>query len=110
MKILLQENLLVDAAKGGYKTVLSNGYYIDLVYGVENHYSVDPMPKEVVLTEEEKARILGGEATMWTELATPATIDSRIWPRTAAIAERLWSNESVTDISSLRKRLKTSFF
>lgn len=101
---------LVNAAKGGYKTVLSNGYYIDLVYGLEDHYNVDPMPKNVALTNEEKARILGGEATMWTELATPATIDSRIWPRTAAIAERFWSNESVTDMNSLRKRLKTVSF
>jgi hexosaminidase len=101
---------LVDAVKGGYKTVLSNGYYIDLVYGVEDHYTVDPMPSNVTLTEEEKARILGGEATMWTELATSSTIDSRIWPRTAAIAERLWSDKSITDISSLRKRLKTVSF
>ncbi|PKB18937.1 beta-N-acetylhexosaminidase [Flavobacterium sp. 5] len=101
---------LVNAVKGGYKTVLSNGYYIDLVYGVENHYTVDPMPKNIALTDEEKARILGGEAPMWTELATPATIDSRIWPRTAAIAERLWSNESVTDLTSLRKRLNTISF
>ncbi|MDR6844417.1 family 20 glycosylhydrolase [Flavobacterium granuli] len=101
---------LVEAAKGGYKTVLSNGYYIDLIYGVEDHYTVDPMPKNVTFTDEEKARILGGEATMWTELVTPATLDSRIWPRTAAIAERFWSNENVTDINSLRKRLKTISF
>ncbi|WP_264564489.1 beta-N-acetylhexosaminidase [Flavobacterium sp. N3904] len=101
---------LVDAVKGGYKTVLSNGYYIDLMFGVEDHYTVDPMPKNVVLTEVEKARILGGEATLWSELVTPSTIDSRIWPRTAAIAERLWSNENITDIVSLRKRLKTVSF
>ena len=101
---------LVDAVKGGYKTVLSNGYYVDLVYGVEDHYTVDPMPKDVVLTEAEKARILGGEATMWTELVTPLTIDSRLWPRTAAIAERLWSAENITDINSMRKRLKTVSF
>jgi len=101
---------LVEAVKSGYKTVLSNGYYIDLMYPIESHYSVDPMPKGVVLTDEEKARILGGEATMWTELATPATIDSRIWPRTAAIAERFWSDEKVTDINNLRKRLKTVSF
>jgi len=101
---------LVDAVKGGYKTVLSNGYYIDLVFGVEDHYTVDPMPKNISLTEEEKARILGGEATMWSELVTPATIDSRIWPRTAAIAERLWSDGNVTDINSLRKRMNVFSF
>jgi hexosaminidase len=97
---------LANVVKNGYKTVLSNGYYIDLMQGVENHYLNDPMPKNIPLTAIEKARILGGEATMWSELATPTTIDSRIWPRTAAIAERLWSNENVTDLASLRKRMK----
>ncbi|WP_348799954.1 beta-N-acetylhexosaminidase [Flavobacterium adhaerens] len=101
---------LVDAVTKGYKTVLSNGYYIDLMYKVEDHYSVDPMPKSVQLTDVERARILGGEATMWTELVSSATFDSRVWPRTAAIAERLWSNESVTDINSLRKRLEVISF
>ena len=101
---------LANVVKNGYKTVLSNGYYIDLMQGVENHYLNDPMPKNIKLTAEEKARILGGEATMWSELVTPTTIDSRIWPRTAAIAERLWSNENVTDLVSLRKRMKTISF
>ena len=96
---------LTNAVKNGYKTVLSNGFYIDLMLGVENHYMNDPMPKNNKLTSEEKARILGGEATMWTELVTPKTIDSRVWPRTAAIAERLWSAETVTDMGSLRKRM-----
>ena len=96
---------LVNAVKNGYKTVLSNGYYIDLMLGVENHYLNDPMPKNITLTAEEKARILGGEAPIWSELVTPTTIDSRIWPRTTAIAERLWSNENITDMASLRKRM-----
>ncbi|SHH01273.1 beta-N-acetylhexosaminidase [Flavobacterium defluvii] len=101
---------LVDAVKKGYKTVLSNGYYIDLMYPVASHYLNDPMPKGADLSAEEKARILGGEATMWTELTTPTTIDSRIWPRTAAIAERLWSAETVTDLASMRKRLDNVSF
>ena len=97
---------LINAVKNGYKTVLSNGYYIDLMQGVADHYSNDPLPKNNMLTDVEKARILGGEATMWSELVTPLNIDSRIWPRAAAIAERLWSDENITDINSLRKRLK----
>ncbi|WP_367753262.1 beta-N-acetylhexosaminidase [Flavobacterium sp. WC2430] len=101
---------LIAAAKNGYKTVLSNGYYIDLMLSLESHYKNDPISKTVLLTPEEKARILGGEAAMWSELVTPLNIDSRIWPRTAAIAERLWSDESVTDMVSLRKRLKTVSF
>lgn len=101
---------LIKAAKSGYNTVLSNGYYIDLMLSLESHYLNDPLPKKIILSPEEKARVLGGEAAMWSELVTPLNIDSRIWPRTAAIAERLWSDESVTDMNSLRKRLKTISF
>ena len=101
---------LVDAVKKGYKTVQSNGFYVDLLYPIESHYLNDPMPKGADLTAEEKARILGGEATMWTELVTPLTIDSRLWPRTAAIAERLWSAEDITDVANMRKRLETVSF
>jgi hexosaminidase len=101
---------LAKAAKNGYQTVLSNGFYIDLMLGVEEHYMNDPIPKNSTLTPEEKARILGGEAAMWSELVTPLNIDSRIWPRTAAIAERLWSSAEITDLNSLHKRLKTVSF
>ncbi len=98
---------LLHAVKKGYKTVLSNGYYLDLMQSVDSHYLNDPLPENLALTETEKAKILGGEATMWTELATPTTIDSRIWPRAAAIAERLWSNKNVSDLKSMHKRLNT---
>lgn len=97
---------LVDAVKNGYQTILSNGYYIDLLLSAEDHYLVDPMPA-VELTKEEANRILGGEATMWSELVTPLTIDSRIWPRTAAIAERFWSAKELRDIDSMLERMNT---
>ncbi|MGB9894030.1 MAG: beta-N-acetylhexosaminidase, partial [Candidatus Saccharicenans sp.] len=86
---------LVDGAKKGYQGILSNGYYIDLCETAEKHYLNDPIPLDSPLTPQEKKLILGGEATMWTELVSPETIDSRIWPRTAAIAERLWSPQEV---------------
>lgn len=95
---------LIKAVKNGYQTILSNGYYIDLMLSVEDHYLVDPMPDEE-LTQEEQSRILGGEATIWSELVTPLTIDTRVWPRTAAIAERFWSPQEVNDLDDMHRRL-----
>jgi hexosaminidase len=96
---------LAEAAKKGYKGVLSAGYYIDLVFPTSQHYAADPIPAGSTLTEAEAARVLGGEATMWSEWVSPETIDSRIWPRTAAIAERLWSPRDVTDVDDMYRRL-----
>jgi hexosaminidase len=42
---------------------------------------------------------------MWSEYVNPENIDSRIWPRNAAIAERLWSPQNVTDVASMYARL-----
>ena len=96
---------LAEAAKRGYDGLLSKGYYIDLMYPTTSHYLVDPLPAGSELTEQQAAHILGGEATMWSEWVSPETIDSRIWPRTAAIAERLWSPRNVTDVDDMYRRL-----
>lgn len=97
---------LFDGARKGYQGILSNGYYIDLCETAERHYLNDPIPSDSPLTEEEKKLILGGEATMWAELISQETIDSRIWPRTAAIAERLWSPSGVRNVDDMYERLK----
>lgn len=96
---------LFDAAKKGYNTILSNGYYLDLMQPASFHYMNDPLPANSNLTETEEKRILGGEATIWSELVTPTTIDSRIWPRAAAIAERFWSPSTLNNINFMYKRL-----
>ena len=96
---------LAEAARRGYRGVLSNGYYIDLIFPTHQHYTNDPIPADSTLTPAEAARVLGGEATMWSEWVSPETIDSRIWPRTAAIAERLWSPREVRDVEDMYRRL-----
>ena len=96
---------LAKAAKEGYRGILSNGYYLDLGWSAARHYAVDPMSGAADLTPEEKQSILGGEACMWSEYVNAENIDSRVWPRTAAIAERLWSPQNVTDPSSIYARM-----
>ena len=86
--------------------MLSNGYYIDLNQPASEHYLVDPFGGEgATLTPQQKALVLGGEATMWSEFVTPDNIDSRIWPRTAAIAERFWSPQDLRDVNSMYRRM-----
>ncbi len=96
---------LAAAARTGYDGMLSNGFYIDLMHPASEHYLADPVPEASDLTADQRARVLGGEATMWAEWVTPETIDSRIWPRTAAIAERLWSPQGVRDVPDMYRRL-----
>lgn len=68
-----------------------------------------PLPKFekiVPLTPEQEVFILGGETCMWTEMADALTIESRIWPRAAAVAEKLWSpKELTTDNGDMYRRL-----
>ncbi len=98
---------LAAAAKEGYNGILSNGYYIDLGWSAARHYAIDPLGGAAAnLTPEEKQRVLGGEATMWSEYVNWENVDSRIWPRMAAIAERFWSPQTTTDLPSMYFRME----
>jgi len=97
---------LANAARQGYRGILSHGYYLDLMQPASDHYAVDPMGNGAAdLSLQERARILGGEACMWSEYVSPETVDSRIWPRMAAIAERLWSSPETPDTDSMYRRM-----
>ena len=97
---------LAEAARQGFSAILSSGYYLDHMEPASELYAVDPLERDsAALTAEEKSRILGGEVAMWAEFVDAENVDSRIWPRTAAIAERLWSPEDVKDVASMYRRL-----
>ncbi len=100
-----QESLAV-AARQGNRGILSWGYYLDLNQPASQHYGIDPLAGAAAdLTPEQQKLILGGESAMWSEFMTPEIISGRIWPRAAAVAERLWSPQSVTDTASMYRRL-----
>ncbi|HWJ48360.1 MAG TPA: family 20 glycosylhydrolase, partial [Candidatus Udaeobacter sp.] len=105
-----QESLAA-AAKQGYSGLLSYGYYLDLMWATARHYAVDPMSgAAATLTPEQQKLILGGESCQWAEWVTPENIDSHIWPRNAAIAERLWSPQDVADVNSMYARMHAVSF
>jgi hexosaminidase len=99
---------LAEAASRGYRGILSAGYYLDHLSPASYHYGIDPLAGTAQkLTPELASRILGGEACMWAEYANAETVDSRIWPRAAVIAERLWSpKEAAANGASMYARME----
>ncbi|MFZ3418723.1 beta-N-acetylhexosaminidase [Vibrio harveyi] len=81
----------------------------ELVASSDMAGSVIPEPNggyPAELTEKEQQLILGGEITIWGENLDSMTIEQRLWPRSYAIAERLWSSQDLTDERSMYKRMK----
>ncbi len=98
---------IAEAARSGYRGVLSFGYYLDHLKPASFHYAVDPLDGAAgALDPEQTSRILGGEACMWTEYVSAENLDSRVWPRAAAIAERFWSPKETRDVESMYARLE----
>ena len=91
------------AAGAGCQVIQSHGFYLDSLDRAGQFYRRDPVAG---LGGEQTDRVLGGEACMWTEYADSTTIDSRIWPRAAAVAERLWSAGEVVDEPDMYRRLR----
>jgi hexosaminidase len=104
-------------AQRGYRMIVSSidVWYLDLGrhsyvensnYGSyrtwHNAYLYEPTTG---LAPDQAHLVLGGEACMWTETVSIHTLDPLIWPRTAAVAERLWSPAHINDINSAKGRL-----
>lgn len=69
---------------------------------------LDKVPDGVspsVPTVKNRDNILGGEAALWSENVTAEILDLKLWPRTFAVAERLWSAEDVNEEQNMYRRL-----
>ncbi|MDO7885452.1 beta-N-acetylhexosaminidase [Hymenobacter cheonanensis] len=94
---------VLDAVRQGHPALRANGYYIDLYYSAATHYAADPLQG---IPDSLASRVLGGEAEMWSEFADSVLYDSRVWPRAAAVAERLWSPAALSqDVPDMYRRL-----
>lgn len=113
------------AISAGWDVILANGWYLDRQVPVDNHtswfwldtwafmYQVDPeddlhsssRPQTAAGPQTAPGSILGGEANMWTEQVSDGSLDTRVWPRASAIAERLWSPQHVRDTGLAAQRL-----
>jgi hexosaminidase len=88
-------------AENGNPVLISKGFYLDYFYPAYFHYLNPNIPSAA------NPNLLGGEAALWAELVDENSFEGRAWPRTAAIAERLWSPENVNDVDDMYRRLFT---
>jgi hexosaminidase len=93
-------------ATQGYTMILSAPYYLDGQKTSEQMFLDDVIPASTTLTPDQQKLIYGGEICMWAEQINPETIDSRIWPRSMAVAERFWSPQSDRDVADMYRRLR----
>lgn len=94
-----------DLISEGYKVIISHvdAWYLDCGFGrwrETGEAACDPYrPWQTVYTHRpweqlrlNKKQILGGEACLWSEQFGEDSLDTRLWPRGAAFAERVWSD------------------
>ena len=108
------------ALAAGHDCVVSAPYYLDLFFPADVHFAFDPASATQAdeqamadhpglahvreglgwmsgfgafpeLARRSGGRVLGGEACLWSELVTDELLDTRLWSRMPAIAERFWS-------------------
>jgi hexosaminidase len=84
--------------------IVSNGYYLDTYFPAYIHYLNEPVSTNVRAADADKG-ILGAEAAMWSESVNDGNEEIRVWPRTAAIAERFWSDASTKNVDDMYRRL-----
>merc|ERR1711862_341970 len=89
------------AAEKGYGAVQSTCWYLDWDSQWTDFYehAADEGPvgwsgKDAKAPEGSLGGLLGGEAALWTEKIDFTNLECRIWPRSASVAERLWSPTS----------------
>jgi hexosaminidase len=100
------------AARAGHDAIVSptSHAYFDYDIGaidLRQVYSFEPIPPGLDI--EESRHILGGECNMWTEYAPQETIDSKVFPRILAMAERLWSPKARNDYREFHKRVRRHY-
>lgn len=99
--------LIISVDKASNEVAMIGNTPYEFTAAVIDNPSVKQLNKALTEQQHRKkiANVLGGEATAWAELITSDNLDTRIWPRLYAIAERFWSPASLTDERDMYKRL-----
>ena len=104
------KDTLTEVVKAGYQALINNdpgddSWYLDgLGHTWKDVYGNEPC---VDIDDEEQCKlVLGGQGEMWGETVDTSDLEQTVWPKMAAIAERLWSARSVNNTDAALPRLE----
>ncbi|KAI8426101.1 hypothetical protein MSG28_005060 [Choristoneura fumiferana] len=88
----VESPLLIQLLRLGYQviSVPKNVWYLD--HGFWGNTRFANWRRMYAHTLPSDVGVLGGEVAMWTEYVDSFVLDTRVWPRAAAVGERLWSD------------------
>ena len=84
---------LKQAFANGNRVIIAGSFYLDTPIDgmtLQDLYRTDPLDNP--LFAKYSGKVLGGEAPLWSEHATPLNADARLYPRLFAIAEHFWGS------------------
>ena len=102
------------AINAGFRMIDMRGWYLDSFSTpnpFDGHdewmdmYTAEPTTKWQLTDEQVTKSVLGGMASLWTQVIDDANVDFWVWPRTAAMAERLWSPKNNSNAEDAFPRL-----
>jgi hexosaminidase len=96
------------ALASGNRIINAGPYYLDTPtaeLGVKKIYASDPRQG---YADAPAGQVLGAEAPLWSEYATPLNAENKLYPRVLAFAEITW-NDGPRDYADFQRRLQAQY-
>lgn len=103
MHVWLMSTSVNAIVQKGYRVIVSRRWYLDDLDNTWDVFYSNDIASGVA--EQNRGKILGGEACMWAETVDTSDWFNTVWPRAAGVSEQLWTPEDKLDVDAALNRI-----